>query len=347
MKKYEVESLLKTFLIFFTLLEILLAINFWQEYRSSIKQLEKKISVDMKICAYTLECNGLFTDFVEKKKNLEENILYKSDNFYSYYKVANTPKYLMKVTYPMKKYRGLVSENKLGIIKKFLIYTLIVISVTLLFALYALKPIRQAIALNEEFVKDILHDFNTPISSMKINFRMLKKEYGSNQKMDRIENNIETILTLQNNLQIFLKGLQNQSDRFDLQTLFESRIAYFGTLYNDVLYTSLLESTIVITNQDAFIRIVDNLLSNAGKYNKSNGTVTVYMKGNKLVIEDSGKGIKNPSKIFKRYYKEQERGIGIGLHIVKKLCDELHIKIDVKSEVSKGTKMILDISSIV
>jgi signal transduction histidine kinase len=346
LKRYEVESLLKTFLIFFILLEILLAINFLQEYRTKLHQLEENIKVDMKLCAYTMQCEGLYTDFVDNDKKLEENILYKDKNFYSYYKIPKTPKYLMKVTYPHKKYRYLVKQVKLGVINRFLLYSFFAFIVTLMFAFYALKPLRQAILLNEEFVKDILHDFNTPISSMRINFKMLKKEIGSNQKIDRIENNIETILTLQNNLQIFLKGLHNQADRFDLQQVIKHRIAYFETLYRDINYSYDIQSLYVITNKDAFIRIIDNLLSNAGKYNKTNGSVKVYMHNNKLIIEDTGVGIKNPSKIFTRYYKEQDRGIGIGLHIVKKLCDELHLRIKVKSKENEGTQMILDISAI-
>jgi len=347
LKRYEVESLLKTFVIFFILFEILLSINFIQEYRSRIHQLKEKISIDMKLCAYTMQCDELYTDFVERNPDLEENVLYKKKDFYSYYKVPKTPKYLMKVTYPIKKYRKLVGEIKTSVINRFLLYTLFSIIITIMFAFYALRPLRQAILLNEEFVKDILHDFNTPISSMRINFKMLKKELGSNQKIDRIENNIETILTLQNNLQIFLKGLHNQADRLELKSIIKSRISYFQALYRDIEYISEVDNTFIITNKDAFIRILDNLLSNAGKYNKTNGQVKVFMHSNKLIIQDTGIGIKNPSKIFTRYYKEQDRGIGIGLHIVKKLCDELHIPIKVKSKENEGTQMILDLSSVV
>jgi signal transduction histidine kinase len=51
--------------------------------------------------------------------------------------------------------------------------------------------------------------------------------------------------------------------------------------------------------------------------------------------------------VFERYYKEQDRGIGIGLHIVKKLCDALGIRIFIKSEVEKGTIIGLEIQSLV
>jgi len=344
LKRYEVESLVKTFVIFFTFLEILLSVIFWQEYKRSMEQFSSKVQLEMKLCAYSSLCDGLSSSIVNDGNQTKHDLSYHKNNFYSYYRVNDS---VVKVVYPTQKYNALKESLKYDIIKRFLIYTIIYMIITLLFALYALRPIRQAIILNEEFAKDILHDFNTPISSMKINFRMLKKEIGVNQKIDRIETNIETIISLQNNLQIFLKGLHNQADRFDIYVLVKNRIAYFQTLYNTITYISEVDNCIVITNKDAFTRILDNLLSNAGKYNKPNGEVKVYFQHNKLVVEDTGNGIKNPSMVFKRYYKEQDRGIGIGLHIVKKLCDELHLKIKVKSKEGVGTKMIIDLSSIV
>ena len=45
--------------------------------------------------------------------------------------------------------------------------------------------------------------------------------------------------------------------------------------------------------------------------------------------------------MFDRFYKEQDRGIGVGLHIVKKLCDELDIDVEVKSRVGIGSEFLL------
>jgi len=44
--------------------------------------------------------------------------------------------------------------------------------------------------------------------------------------------------------------------------------------------------------------------------------------------------------------KEQERGLGVGLHIVKKLCDEMKIKISVESKLGLGSVFKLDISAL-
>lgn len=88
--------------MFFILLEVLLAINFWHEYQDAKVDAKEKIHIEMALCAYTLQCDGLHTDFVDKGKNKEENIFYEEDDFYSYFKVPTAEKYLMKVTYLKK-----------------------------------------------------------------------------------------------------------------------------------------------------------------------------------------------------------------------------------------------------
>jgi len=333
--------------MFFILLEVLLAINFWHEYKVKKLKIEETIHLEMKICAYTVHCEGVSTDFVNKKESREVNILYKDGDFYSYFKIPTVKKSLMKVVYPRTKYLQRVAELKNKTMHQFLRDSLFAFFVSFLFAIYALRPLHKALKLNEEFVKDILHDFNTPISSMKVNLSLFKREIGDSPKIERLENNIESILSLQENLQIFLKGIPKQSEKFSLKSLLKTRVHYFEVLFPDIDYKISMQNLMLETNKDAFTRILDNLLSNAGKYNTANGVVTISQEGKILSIKDTGKGIKDPSKIFKRYYKEQDRGIGIGLHIVKKLSDELHIPITLKNNIPKGTNILLDISTVI
>ncbi len=335
-------------MIFFTLLEVLLAINFWNEYQVKKLEIEDKIHIEMKLCAFTIQCEGLKTDFVDKNEDKEENtLLYQDGDFYSYFKVPTSDKYLMKVMYPRENYIPRVEKLENKLLNKFWFYSIFAALVSLLFSIYALMPLQRALRLNEEFVKDILHDFNTPISSMLINLKLFKREIGDNQKIQRLENNIQSILSLQDNLRIFLKGLPSYSESFSLKELVQDRVHYFEVLYPDVKYKMAIDKTMLETSKDAFTRILDNLLSNAGKYNIPNGDVNIVLQGNLLTIHDTGKGIKNPSKVFDRYYKEQDRGIGIGLHIVKKLCDELMIPINVQSKENEGTKIELNLSSVI
>ncbi len=334
-------------MIFLVLLEVLLAINFWNEYQVKKLEIEDKIHIEMKLCAFTLQCQGLTTDFVNKDEDKEENILYQDGDFYSYFKVPTSDRYLMKVVYSKTNYILRLEKLANKLYRRFWLYSIFAMLVSLLFSIYSLMPLQRALRLNEEFVKDILHDFNTPISSMMINLKLFKREIGENQKIQRLENNIQSILSLQDNLRIFLKGVPAQSEKFSLKELLQDRVHYFEVLYPDVTYKIDIDETMLETNMDAFTRIVDNLLSNAGKYNIANGTVDIVLKGSNLMIHDTGKGIENPSKVFDRYYKEQDRGIGIGLHIVKKLCDELTIPINIQSKKDAGTMIGLNLTSVV
>jgi len=347
LKKYEIESLSKNFFLFFILLEILLSIIIWQQFQNDKRILDEQIHTQMKLCSYSMKCDGFDLDFVPFSKNVETNTLYNDQGIYSYFRVPTVDDYLMKVILAPEKYIAKINLIQRNLIIDMLFFSIFIIIVSLLFSLYALKPLKKALNLNEEFVKDILHDFNTPIASMMINFKLLKKESGENKKIARLENNIETIITLQKNLQTFLKGIQTQKEQFDLFELLQKRIQYFNILYPNISYALEEHHISLHTSVDAFTRVVDNILSNAGKYNIVNGTVHVYMENDTLLIEDSGIGIKDPSKIFKRFYKEQERGIGIGMHIVKKLCDELSMGIEIKSQEGKGTTVMLDLSGVI
>ena len=138
-----------------------------------------------------------------------------------------------------------------------------------------------------------------------------------------------------------------QKDEIELDKVVLQRVDYFKNIYKNLEYQTLVKPVKINSNQEAIVRIIDNLLSNASKYNKQNGFVKVTLNEYELAIEDSGKGIEKVDKIFDRFYKENDRGLGIGMHIVKKFCDELGIGIDVKSELNIGTIVKLDLDKVI
>jgi len=124
LKTYELESFLKSFLIFSILLELLLSLNFWSEYQIKKVELEEKIHIEMKLCAFTLECANLQTYFVDKDRDKEENIFYKDGDFYSYFKVPSTEKYLMQVVYPKTNYVRRVERLESKLYRRFWLYSM-------------------------------------------------------------------------------------------------------------------------------------------------------------------------------------------------------------------------------
>jgi len=94
-------------------------------------------------------------------------------------------------------------------------------------------------------------------------------------------------------------------------------------------------------------RIMDNLLSNALKAVKESGTVTVTaeQKGAELTIgvRDTGTGIKPSAMphLFERFFRGAGSGLGLGLSIVKELVDAHNGKVEVKSELGKGSSFVV------
>ena len=175
---------------------------------------------------------------------------------------------------------------------------------------------------------------------------MLKTKLGTNSQINRIENSVQNILNLQSNLRAYLNSHAAQKEEFLLEPFINERVELISSNYKNISFIVKETDLNLYTNKAAFTRIVDNLLSNAAKYNKMNGKVIIYSTKDKLFIEDTGKGIKNPKRVFDRFYKEQDRGIGIGLHIVKKLCEELDISISLESEIGTGTTFKLNIHNL-
>ncbi len=347
MKKVEKESLLKSFLLFFLSQTLLAGALFFLNYQKELQSLDENIFSKMRLCSFSLQCKEFQFDFVPKKQ-YELYKLYKDDDALSaYFSIPNATRNALKIYLPKKKYMQEVKTLQRTLLLNFFIVVIIIAILSVLFALYALFPLRKALHVTEEFIKDILHDFNTPLATLRLNVSMLKSETGENTKIDRIENSVQNILNLQSNLRSYLHSHVAQKELFDLKSLLEKRVSLIDNSYKDIDFTMNVQNIQLNTNKDAFSRIIDNLLSNAAKYNKKNGKVYISSHKNILEIEDTGKGIQNAHRVFERFYKEQDRGIGIGLHIVKKLCDELHIDISLQSEPGKGTVFRLNLQNII
>jgi len=347
LKKVESESLIKSFLLFFISQAVLLSALFYMDYKKELRTLDESIFSQMKICSLNLKCNEFEIDFVP----MDENKLYKlykdENSVSSLFSIPNSVKNSLKIYLLKDTYEQRVDALKQAILLNFLVTIAFAILLSFFFAIYALYPLKNALRLTEEFIKDILHDFNTPLSTLRLNSAMLEEEIGENSKVTRIQNSVANILNLQSNLRSYLDNHSAQKEKFDLRELLQERVSMIEKNFKELAFVVEVKGVSLNANREAFTRIVDNLLTNAAKYNKRDGKVVLKIEKSTLCIEDTGKGIKNPSKVFERFYKEQERGIGIGLHIVKKLCDELDIKIKLDSVAGQGTTFYLNLKNLI
>jgi len=349
LRSYEIESLVKSFLLYFLLIASIYLLIAWQNDTAQRRNLDNRILQEMKIFAFDPTSRVFHVDFVppDPASPPRPTLYHDTEGVYGIFRVPTEDAYRMKVLLPAKAYDARLETVRQKAMRGMVLYLVLIAIISLLLAYYALQPIRRALRLNKEFMRDILHDVNTPLASIAVNLKLLKKRHGEDASLARIANNVETIALLRENLHAYLGDQAEPERTFDLAQLLEGRLEYFRALYPHLTFQSRVPEGVEIhTRYGACVRIVDNLIGNAAKYNVDHGTVTVTLEGERLVIADTGRGIRNVRKVFRRHYREGERGMGLGLHIVHTLCKKLRIRIALRSEVGQGTTVSLDCSAV-
>ena len=207
----------------------------------------------------------------------------------------------------------------------------------------ALKPMQEAITKLDNFSKDLIHDLNTPITSILLNMKLLdvKDEFRDNKPLLRIKRSVEDIGELHNNLTVLLQEDTMIILQENLFEIINEVVLTHKKIYKDISFEIKEVEFFAKINRDAFKQVIVNIISNACKYNKQDGFIKVFTKDRVLYIEDSGVGIQNPQNIFERSYKEHTSGHGIGLDIVKRLCDVMEMEIHAVSTLEVGTTISL------
>ena len=216
-----------------------------------------------------------------------------------------------------------------------------------------LRPMKNSIVLLDDFIKDTTHELNTPISAILANVEMMDLEVmaeKNRKKLARINIAAKTVSHLYQDLTYLTldHNRKSKDEWIDLKNLIEDRVEYFAILAGSKKVTFDLDlnySTIFIDGIK-IARVLDNLISNAIKYNKRGGTIEITLRKDYFIIKDSGIGIETEkvNDIFERYtrFNSSEGGFGIGLNIVKSIIDEYSLKISVDSVLREGTSIRVD-----
>ena len=240
--------------------------------------------------------------------------------------------------------------------KNIIVYGFIGFIFFMLFGLYLmklfLKPMRDSIVLLDRFIKDTTHELNTPLSAILANIEMMDTDVmveKNKTKLARINIAAKTVSVLYKDLMYLTleQEKSNQDEEIEIKELIHNRAEYFSVLAQSKhleCHLDLHDATITMDKRK-LTRVIDNLISNAIKYNKRKGTVGIKLRKGMLEIRDTGIGIseENIPLMFDRYmrFNESEGGFGVGLSIVKKILDEYNISIEVESKIGEGTRMVL------
>ena len=212
-----------------------------------------------------------------------------------------------------------------------------------------LKPMRDALHLLDRFIKDTTHELNTPVTAIITNIEMIDKsslDARLLKKINRIEIGAKTISNIYEDLTFVTLNNQiiSNNEDINLSNLLKQRVDYFNslaTIKRVNFHLNIKDDVFIVCDIKKITKLIDNILSNAIKYNKIAGFIKVKLNDNILSIEDSGKGIEkeNLKNLFERYsrFDKSVGGFGIGLNIVSLIAKEYNLKIDIKSQINVGT----------
>ena len=297
---------------------------FYHYYKIEEEHTRENLFLEMKNYSLFFDDKRFDIDIVDRDKTHHPYELYSDrESLYILIPFATDKRDMLKIFYPKSAYGQLLERIRHTLLWQFLFLSLIAVLISLLFSFYVLSPLRRSLELLEVFIKDIIHDLNTPLTSILINLKMMD---ASSEEVESISNSAKTIAMLHHNLDSYLKEVTFEKERFDLEEVIREQVAFFAPMYDYLRWEVEIEERIIRSDKNALARVIYNLLSNACKYNTSDGFVKISLTHHTLSISNSSYGIKNPAKIFERFYKEGERGLGIGLHIVEKLCTQLEIE---------------------
>ena len=219
--------------------------------------------------------------------------------------------------------------------------------------------------MRKEFVADVSHELKTPITSiMGYADTLLEGEYDDATKtkfLNVIASEARRMAKLVTDLLSLSRYDSNKNKiektEFDLGELVkkcqEKLQIEIDKKNHKVENLVTANVPLVYADKSGIERVVLNILSNSIKYTKENGNIKIYVgfvyNDAYIKIIDNGIGIPEDdlNRIFERFYRVDKArsrelgGTGLGLSIAKEILNQNGGSIDIKSEVGKGTEVVI------
>ena len=265
-----------------------------------------------------------------------------SDNSFMKYIPTKKPHYYLQIIKKKNTFNQKLFALKIRIWTLQLLLLLVFAFISYKLAKNALKPLQESILTLDKFAKDLIHDLNTPVTSIKLNMKLLEKKEtcADSVALQRVKKSVETISELHENLTILLQEETFQLEQISLCKITQEIIQTQQQIHPNIRFTQECSNFTAKLNAHAIKQILQNIISNACKYNTQNGYVKIYTTKNSLCVQNSGPKIVNPEKIFERSYSSDKRSSGIGLDIVNRLAKAMRIEIKIESD-NNSNKFVL------
>lgn len=227
--------------------------------------------------------------------------------------------------------------------------SLVMIVIAWILSKLFMKPLHERVMQIERFINDVTHELNTPITSLTMSTgQALKVGECTPKTLNNISISTNQLYDIYRSLTYLnFKNKEEISEPLDLKEILEKSIGYYRPLaeIKRIHFEVELEETNCIIPKSQLTLLLGNLIGNAIKYSSPKSTITISLKNRVLKIIDEGIGIdqKKQKVIFEKFTRgtDYSGGFGVGLSIVKSICDEHNIKIELDSAPGEGTEFRL------
>jgi signal transduction histidine kinase len=193
----------------------------------------------------------------------------------------------------------------------------------------------------KSFTENASHEIQTPLAVINAKLELLMQaENFSEQQMQYIQNIQEEISRLSklNQSLLLLTKIDNQqfkdTEKVDVATVINKHLDNYEELIaaKEIALTKNINGeSIVLMNKTMAEILVSNLITNAIKHNIKKGTIEIIADRDQLTVKNTGPALStNPEELFERFKKDKvnSESLGLGLSIVKKICEQYHFKVD-------------------
>jgi len=212
-----------------------------------------------------------------------------------------------------------------------------------------LRPVQERVAQIERFINDVTHELNTPITSLTMSAEQaLKVGECTPRMLNNISISTRQLYDIYRSLTYLnFSSKEEIAEPLDIKDVLEESVAYYSPLaeIKRIQFKVDAEETKSIVPRSQITLLLGNLIGNAIKYSSPRSTITISLQDRVLKIIDEGIGIEaeKQKEIFEKFKRgtEYSGGFGVGLSIVKSICDEYGIQIELDSIPGKGTEFRL------
>ncbi len=207
------------------------------------------------------------------------------------------------------------------------------------------------IARERAFTADVSHELRTPLAIIRGAAEVLladeTRPEKERQRLERIERAAADMADLSTALLAMARERdEGQRAPVDLAALVRETLDKHRYLLREKTVELVLDiraQPTLAADSNLIAIILSNLIRNSFTYTER-GSVQLILEKDRLTLRDTGLGIPRDAlgKVFQRLYKGQHsQGAGIGLSLVKKICDRYGWEISLDSEEGQGTKAVL------